>query len=152
MSFFPEAPPAKYVEVPIVVRFGDTDPFGVVFFASYFRYCHQGIEEFFRSLGLQPRDVFRNYEKGFGLPIVSASCDFFHPLRYGDTLNLAVFIIQAKSKALTFGFHFYHVEREKLVAKGHVTLVTIDEDWHSRSVPDYLRSALEPFLPPVQTS
>lgn len=78
-ELFPEAPPAKYVEVPIVVRFGDTDPFGVVFFASYFRYCHQGIEEFFRNLGLQPRDVFATMKKASDFRLSAPPATFSTP-------------------------------------------------------------------------
>jgi len=42
------------------VRFGDTYPYGIVYFVSYFRYCHRGIEEFLRNLGLAPENTFRN--------------------------------------------------------------------------------------------
>ena len=146
------APPGKYLEFPITVRFGDTDPYGVVYFASYFRYCHHGIEEFFRCLGLRPQELFRNQEEGFGLPIVGASCDFLKPIWYGDPLRLAVFVIHAKSKALTFGFHFYHAEKGELVAKGQATIVAIDKNWQSRGLPVQLKEALSPFLPPVQAS
>jgi acyl-CoA thioester hydrolase len=140
------------VEIPIAIRFGDTDPYGVVYFASYFRYCHHGIEEFLRSVGLPPHEMFRNQEEGYGLPVAGAACDFYRPVWYGDTLRLAVFVIQAKSKAVTFGFHFYHSQTGDLVAKGQATIVTIDKSWRSRSLPDRLRNALEPYLPPVRES
>jgi len=146
------AVPGKCVEIPVTIRFGDTDPYGVVYFASYFRYCHHGIEEFLRTLGLRPHELFRNVEEGYGLPVAGASCDFFRPVWYGDTLRLAVFIIQAKSRALTFGFHFYHTGTEELVAKGRATVVAIDKTWQSRALPEKLRTALEPYLPPVQQS
>ncbi len=42
------------------VRFGDTDPYGIVYFVSYFRYCHQAIEEFLRAVGLPPEETFKN--------------------------------------------------------------------------------------------
>ena len=152
MTETPLAPPGKFVEVPITVRFGDTDPYGVVYFASYFRYCHHGIEEFFRHLGLRPQELFRNKEEGFGLPIAGASCDFYKPIWYGDPLRLAVFIVQAKSKVLTFGFYFYHAEKGELVARGQASIVAIDANWQSRGLPGRLRDALVPFLPPVQNS
>ncbi len=148
----PAAVPGKCVEIPVTIRFGDTDPYGVVYFASYFRYCHHGIEELMRAVGLPPHEMFRNQEEGYGLPVAGAACDFYRPVWYGDTLRLAVFVIQAKSKAVTFGFHFYHAQTGDLVAKGQATIVTIDKSWHSRSLPERLRSALEPYLPPVRES
>jgi acyl-CoA thioester hydrolase len=148
----PEPPPDKIIEVPIVVRFGDTDPFGVVYFASYFRYFHHGLEEFFRRLGLSPQNVFRNLEEGFGFPIAGASCNFHRPVWYGETLKLAIFIIQAKSKSVTFGCHFYRADETDPVAIGQVTLVAIDREWQSRPLPQNLRDVLEPLLPSAHQS
>lgn len=146
------APPSRSVVVPITVRFGDTDPYGVVFFASYFRYCHQGIEEFFRQLGILPENTFKNVELGFGLPVVEARCSFFRPVRYGQTIRLAVFIQQVRPKSLTFGFHFYPEQGDDLLAKGEATLVAIDRDWKSRAMPESVCEALAPFLPHMHTS
>lgn len=148
----PNPQPGKFVEVSVTVRFGDTDPYGVVYFASYFRYCHHGIEEFLRHLGLLPEDLFRNLQEGYGLPIAGASCDFLKPVRYGETLKLAVSILQARKKALTFGFHFFRTDNGELVACGQATMVAIDREWHSRALPEPLSDALQPYLPPVLTS
>ena len=63
------------------VRFGDTDPYGIVYFVSYFRYCHRAIEEFLRACGLPPEETFKNVEEGFGLPIVEAWGRFRRPSR-----------------------------------------------------------------------
>jgi acyl-CoA thioester hydrolase len=133
------------VEVPITVRFGDTDPYGVVYFASYFRYCHHGIEEFLRSLGLPPQELFRNQEEGFGLPVVGASCDFCKPVKYGEQILLAVSILNVKEKALTFRFLFHRKEKDELVARGQATIVAIDKNWKSRPLPDRLTAALVDF-------
>jgi acyl-CoA thioester hydrolase len=142
---FVEPPPGQFVEVPITIRFGDTDPYGVVYFASYFRYCHHGIEELFRYLGFAPGNLFRNQEEGFGLPIVGAACDFYRPMKYGDRLLLTVFVMKLKEKAVTFGFHFYPGEGGELVARGQATIVAIDRDWRSRPLPEPLRTALATF-------
>jgi acyl-CoA thioester hydrolase len=130
------------IEVPITVRFGDTDPYGVVYFASYFRYCHHGIEEFLRWLGLPPEELFRNQEEGFGLPVVGASCDFYRPVKYGEQLRIAVSLLNVKEKALTFRFLFYRAEQNELVAKGQATIVAIDRNWKSRPLPDRLTNTL----------
>ena len=70
------------------VRFGDTDPYGIVYFVSYFRYCHGGIEEYLRACGLKPEETFKNLREGYGLPIVEAWCCFRRPVRYGELLRL----------------------------------------------------------------
>ncbi len=126
------------VTIPIVIHFGDTDPYGVVYFASYFRYCHHGIEAFLRHFGLPPQPYFRNTERGFGLPVVGASCDFLRPVRYGDELILTVSLKTVKPKAMTFAFHFYDSVGEQLVARGEATIVSIDRSWKSCPLPPEL--------------
>jgi len=128
--------------LPIRVRFGDTDPYGVVYFASYFRYCHHGIEEFLRYLGLPPEEYFRNREEGFGLPVVGAQCDFLKPVKYGDDLQLSISVVKLKDKAVTFGFQFYYLGTDQLVAKGEATIVAIDRTWKARSLPERLKQAV----------
>lgn len=138
--------PQRTVSVPIVIRFGDTDPYGVVYFASYFRYCHHGIEEFLRTVGLPPHEQFRNQEEGYGLPVVGAACDFLRPMKYGDMLRLEVSVARVKEKAVTFGFHFYPANGTDVVARGHATIVAIDRSWRSRALPGALAEALQPFV------
>lgn len=140
-------PAGKHIEIRVSVRFGDTDPYGVVYFASYFRYCHHGIEEFLRHNGLQPENLFRNRSEGYGLPIVGAACDFLKPVWYGATMRLRVSVAKISERALTFAFHFFPVDGEECLARGQATLVAIDRSWRSRRLPDELREAVVPFLP-----
>lgn len=126
----------------VTVRFGDTDPYGIVYFVSYFRYCHLAIEEFLRALGLRPEETFRNVREGFGLPIVEAWCRFRRPARYGDTLKIATRIQELRPKAVIFRFDFYPEAGEELLAEGTAHLVAIDAHWRARELPAHLREAL----------
>lgn len=124
------------------VRFGDTDPYGVVYFVSYFRYCHRGIEEFLRHLGLAPEKMFRNREEKFGLPIVAADCRFLAPARYADLLEIHTSVKELKEKAIIFHFRFYRPPETQLFAEGTATCVAIDHTWKSRSLPEALLKGL----------
>jgi len=133
------------LRIPVPVRFGDTDPYGVIYFASYFRYCHHGIEELMRHLGLPPHEHFRNVREGYGLPIVGAACDFLRPVRYGDELSLEVCVARLGERSLTLGFRFFH--DEALAGRGQATMVCIDESWRARPLPQGLRRAIEVAVP-----
>ncbi len=124
------------------VRFGDTDPYGIVYFVSYFRYCHRAIEEFLRACGLQPEETFRNTREGFGLPIVEAWCRFRRPARYGELLRIETRLTEVRSKALVFRFEFYPETGRDLVAEGTAHLVAIDAAWRARELPEAIREAL----------
>jgi acyl-CoA thioester hydrolase len=118
------------------VRFGDTDPYGIVYFVSYFRYCHRAIEEFLRSLGLPPEETFRNVAEGFGLPIVEAHGKFLRPSRYGDLLEIETRVQELRNKAIIFRFRFFPAGGAELVAEGTATMVAISRDWRAVPVPE----------------
>lgn len=120
------------------VRFGDTDPYGIVYFVSYFRYCHRAIEEYLRSLGLPPEETLRNTQEGFGLPIVEAQGKFLRPSRYGDLLEIETRLHEVRPKALIFQFHFFPAGGGQLLAEGKATLVAISREWQAIPVPERL--------------
>jgi acyl-CoA thioester hydrolase len=125
------------------VRFGDTDPYGVVYFVSYFRYCHRGIEEFLRFLGLAPETIFRNREEKFGLPIVAADCRFLKPARYGELLEMETAVKELKKKAMVFHFRFFRPPSTELLAEGTATCVAIDHTWKARPLPEVLANKIQ---------
>ena len=124
------------------VRFGDTDPYGIVYFVSYFRYCHRAIEEYLRACGLKPEETFKNVAAGFGLPIVEAWCRFRRPARYGEILKIETRLQEVRPKALVFRFEFYPETGRDLVAEGTANLVAIDAAWRARELPEKLKGAL----------
>jgi len=123
------------------VRFGDTDPYGIVYFVSYFRYCHQAIEEYLRALGWAPEETFRNLKEGFGLPIVEAWCRFRRPARYGDLLRVETRIRELRPKAVIFEFAFYPETGDELLAEGTANLVAVDRNFRARELPARLQKA-----------
>jgi len=124
------------------VRFGDTDPYGIVYFVSYFRYCHRAIEEYLRAVGLAPEETFRNVAEGFGLPVVEAHCRFLRPAKYGETLEVATRIAELRPKAVIFAFEFYRPGEPTLLACGSAHLVTISRDWRAMDLPERVRERL----------
>jgi acyl-CoA thioester hydrolase len=124
------------------VRFGDTDPYGIVYFVSYFRYCHRAIEEYLRAAGLKPEGTFKNVEEGFGLPIVEAWARFRRPARYGDLLRIETRIQEMRSKAIIFRFEFFPEHGDELLAEGTANLLAIDRTWRVRDLPEGVKRAL----------
>jgi acyl-CoA thioester hydrolase len=124
------------------VRFGDTDPYGIVYFVSYFRYCHLAIEEFLRACGLPPEETFKNVQEGFGLPIVEAWGRFRRPSVYGDLLRIETRVQEIRGKAILFRFEFYPETGRELLAEGTATLVAIGADWKARALPERIKKAL----------
>jgi acyl-CoA thioester hydrolase len=62
----------------------------------------------------------RGAEK-IGFPRVSATCDFLHPVRFEDVVDIEVRVERVGRKSVTYTFDFTH--QGKLVAKGRVSAV-----------------------------
>ena len=127
---------------PVQLRFGDTDPFGVVYFVSYFRYMKDALDEFLRSHGLPPERTYRDAERGRGLPITATSARFIAPARYGDALEVEVSLGACTEKSVTFAFRVRRVPEGEPVATGEITCVPIDNGWHSIPLPKEWRERL----------
>ena len=104
------------------------------------------VERSLRHVGLPPATVFRYQEEGFGLPVVGATCDFYRPVWYGETMVLLVSVLKVSNRAVTFEFRFHRPGKEDLLAKGQATVVAIGSDWLSRALPERVREAVAPFL------
>jgi YbgC/YbaW family acyl-CoA thioester hydrolase len=129
-------------KIKVPVQFGDTDPYGVVYFVAYFRYFHRGIEDFLRYIGISPKNFFRNKEEKFGMPKVAAACNFLAPAYYGDLLEMHTSIKEIKEKSVVFQFHFYRPPESRLLAEGSVTFVAIDQTWKAIPLPKLINEKI----------
>lgn len=101
------------------VDFADTDMAGIIHFSNYFRYMEFAEVAFLRSRGLSVSMTFGGEKIGF--PRVSATCDYLHPVRFEDVLDIEVRIERVGRKSVTYTFDFLH--QDQLVAKGRLSTV-----------------------------
>jgi YbgC/YbaW family acyl-CoA thioester hydrolase len=103
------------------VDFGDTDMAGIMHFANFFRFMESAEIDFLQSRGLsvswRAADGVR-----WGLPRVSASCDFQKPARFLDVLTITVTVENVGTKSVTYRFDFTN-QRGEALASGRITAV-----------------------------
>ena len=126
-----------------IVRFGDVDSAGIVYYPRYAHYFHIGMERFFQeALGIDYADLVAGRQ--FGLPIVRLETDFRSPLRYGDRVEMEISIGRIGTTSVEW---FYGLRREadgEVVASARTVTVATDlEALRKLEVPDWLRSGLE---------
>lgn len=131
-----------------VVRFGDCDPAGIVYFPRFFDWFHQAMETWFAErLGRPYADVVQEV----GFPAVHTEADFKAPCRMGEALIIALSVGQLGRSSFKLE---YRVEGPdgSLRATGHtvcalVGLVPGAPD-HLRAIriPDDLRGRIEAFM------
>ncbi len=131
------------------VEFAETDMAGIMHFSNFFRLMESAETAFFRSLELP---LFEEHDgKMIGWPRVRARCDYHHPLRFGDFVEVHLFVKEIRIHALNFFFRFRKRlpdETRVAVARGEMTTVcaTLDEKTKeivSLPLPEIVRARVE---------
>jgi acyl-CoA thioester hydrolase len=123
------------------VRFGETDPFGVVYFTSHLEYAKTALDEYLRSLGLSPARFYRDTSGGW--PIGEVVVRYEAPARYDDLLSVAIWVAELATSAVRFGFRIEQVGDGAQVAHGAITCVAIGPNWRARPIPPDLAILFE---------
>ena len=119
------------------VEFSDTDMAGIVHFSNFFRYMETAEHAFFRSLGRSV--VMPEFDPPLGLPRVHAECDYLHPLRFEDEVEIRLLVAEKTARSLSYLFHFRKLNHHPpiVVARGRLTVVCVTHgrDGKLKSVP-----------------
>ncbi len=91
-------------EYRLRVRWGETDPFGIVFYPSFYRWMDEATHELFRSPAGTFADLFG--DGGYGFPIVEATCRFRRPARYDDELAVVSRVTELRRRSFTVEHRF----------------------------------------------
>ena len=116
------------------VEFSDTDMAGIMHFSNFFRFMEATEHAFYRSLGFTVHPEF--IEGKVGWPRVHASCDYKHPLRFEEEVEIHLLIRALGSKSITYDFIFCKKDGGKSleVARGAMTIVAVGFDPATRKM------------------
>ncbi len=123
----------------ITVRFGDTDPAGLVYYPNIFHYFHIALEEFFGArCGISYVSLMGDERIGF--PAVKTETEFFAPLLYGDEVDVEIYVSRTGDSSATFVYAARRAADRTLCARStqvHVAMnldtrrpVSIPEKYH----------------------
>ena len=126
------------------VRFGDVDPGGVLYYPVFLHYFHIAMEEFMGDrVGTPYAEMLRRDRVGF--PTVRLETDFRAPVRYGETVDIAVGVARIGTTSVVFAFDASVDDRP--VARARITTVAVDLDaWKPIDVPAEMRAVFERHL------
>jgi acyl-CoA thioester hydrolase len=121
---------------------------GIVHFSNFFRYMESAEHAFFRSLGHSV--TLADIDEALGLPRVHANCDYKHPLRFEDEVEIHMLVESVKHKSLTYQFRFYRLQNEaraEEVAQGRITVVCVRKNADGRmgasALPGVIRNQIQ---------
>ncbi len=117
----------------ITVRFGDTDPAGLVYYPNIFHYFHIALEEFF---GARCRITYERLmrDERIGFPTVKTETEFFAPLLYGDEVELEIHVSHTGNSSATFEYCARRASDGTLCARSTQVHVAMNLDTR-RAVP-----------------
>jgi len=123
----------------MLVRFGDTDPAGLVYYPNLFHYFHIAMEEFFRQrCGLPYHELIASQRIGF--PTVNVITEFNHPLVYGDEIEIEVTVAAVGNSSVTLEYRVLRELDGAVCAHSRQTHVTINLDSRRPlAIPESLR-------------
>jgi 4-hydroxybenzoyl-CoA thioesterase/acyl-CoA thioester hydrolase len=101
------------------VQYKDTDASGIAHFSCFFVYAEEAEHAMWRAAGLS----IEPQETTVGWPRVSASFDFFKPLRFEDEIEVRIRLVERTSK--TFRYQSVIVCNGEVVAIGTSTSICV---------------------------
>jgi 4-hydroxybenzoyl-CoA thioesterase len=127
----------------LLVRFGDVDKAGIVYYPRIFHYLHIAQEDFFAGCaGIAYHRLIE--EERLGFPTVSDSTDFIKPIKYGDALDIIIFISRVGETSATFEFRVYRQSSGELLVRSSQAKVAVNMDtWEKALIPEKYRRIFE---------
>jgi acyl-CoA thioester hydrolase len=114
------------------VRYADTDQMGVVYYANYLVWFEVGRTEWLRESGWSYREM---EQAGISLPVIEAHCEYRHPARYDDEIE-----IRTEARVLTpvrirFDYEARKTADDTLSATGHTVHAALGTDGRPQRLP-----------------
>ncbi len=113
----------NYVDVPVRVRYADTDRMGVVYYGTYATYFEVGRAEYMREQGF----TYRSFEEmGYTLVVVALDAKYHSSAVYDDLLTVRTSVRELKSRGLTF--HYKILRDDTLIVEGNTRHLCVNND------------------------
>ena len=125
------------------MEFADTDMAGIVHFSRFFVLMESVEHEFLRDLGLS---VILERDGGYlSWPRLTTSCEYLHPARFEDVLDVYLKVLKVGARSLTYSFSFARGEVE--VARGQLKVACCmfnpGERMRAVPIPDFIAEKIE---------
>lgn len=128
-------------EIPVKVRFSETDALGHISNISYFIYLEEARTEFFADLGFG-RDI-----NNWKIILASASCDFVSQGYYNQRLVVQTAVSRIGNSSFQVVHEIKDAASGELVAKGQASAVHFNfKTQKSEVLPEANRQLLEKHL------
>lgn len=128
--------------LPVVPRYAEVDQQGVVFNGHYLTWFDEACTGFLDHLGVTYPGLIAT---GHDIQVVHSEIDYLAPVRWRDSVRVAVHCQRIGSTSFTLGFSVLRNADQTAVRGHNVYVVVSTEDWAKREIPALLRDALAAY-------
>jgi acyl-CoA thioester hydrolase len=126
-----------YIDVPLRVRYADTDRMGIVYYGNYAAFFEVGRNEFMREKGVPYREL---EDQGYGLVVTGVEIKYYNPATYDDLLVVRTSISDVQSRGVSFD---YTVLRDcTTIVVGKTRHICVSEGRKPTRLPAFLKEVL----------
>ena len=118
------------------VRYAETDQMGVVYHGNYFAWFEVGRVELLRQTGWNYKTL---EAEGIALPVIEATCQYRHPARYDDELEIRTTGRMASPARVEFTYELVRLEDLRVLATARTVHVPVNRDGRPCRLPVTLR-------------
>ncbi len=127
----------EFVEIPIRVRYADTDQMGIVYYGNYPAFFEVGRSEYMRQKGFPYRDV---EEMGYYFVVVGLEAKYYGNATYDDIVIVKTRVSNLKSRGITF--HYVITRDGTLVVEGSTKHICVNSDKKPVTIPQKILEIL----------
>ncbi|MFZ0429663.1 MAG: thioesterase family protein [Acidobacteriota bacterium] len=130
-----------YVDVPLCVRYAETDQMGRAYYANYFVWFEVARTSFCKARGFSYAELER--ETRTFLPVIETVCRYHRSLSYDDGFVVRTRVTEFRSRAVTFDYQVLDGQG-RLVASGFTRHLFTGDDGRPKALPEAYRRFLKP--------
>ncbi len=134
--------------LPVRVYFEDTDFSGVVYHASYLRFCERGRSDFMRLIGVHHAKLFAGTQGSSGtlaFAVRHMEIDFLGAAKIDDIVTVRTSVLSTTGVRLKLEQNIF--ARDKPLLQAIVTIVLLDDNGTPKRFPNTLLTNLDDYIP-----
>lgn len=136
-------------EFKFVVRWGDTDAAGIVFYPNFYKWMDDATHAYLSAIGEPSSKLFA--EQQIGVPLLEAHCEFKRPLLFEDQVTVQSSVKELHNKVLKIKHVFFR--EDQIVAEGYELRAWTSfngEKPKAQPIPEAIREKMVPKIEIVE--
>jgi len=135
---------AEFVEIPVSVRYAETDRMGIVYYANYLVWFEVGRVAWCRAKGFQYAEMESREERL--MVVAEAGCRYKAPAHFGEDIIVRTALAKATDRVIRYRYEVVGKDSGQLLATGETAHVVTDPEFRPARLPDSYRRYFS--LPP----